>query len=295
MWTRRTPGLRSIIDAGSSDDSYERALALERSDAGVHAFRLSRNYTSHYAIFAGLSICKGSCATVIPDDEQQPYETIIAMYRLWEKGEKIIIPHRLRRSDPFFSKLLAVLYYRTMNAISPIRFPPGGFDTFFIDRELIDLVNTRIHPINTSVSVELLRLGFNPSFIPYERNRSVATKSRWTLQKRLKLAADTIFSSSSFPIKLIMAGGFALSIGSVCLIVFYGYIRLFGNPAFWGQLPAGWTEIILLLSLFSGVILFSLGIIAEYLWRIYEEVKNRPGYIICEKQNELDNNSFPLK
>jgi dolichol-phosphate mannosyltransferase len=92
-----------------------------------------------------------------------------------------------------------------------------------------------------------------------------------------------------------MAGGFALSIGSVCLIVFYGYIRLFGNPAFWGQLPAGWTEIILLLSLFSGVILFSLGIIAEYLWRIYEEVKNRPGYIICEKQNELDNNSFPLK
>ena len=97
-----------IIDDGSKDNSYELALELEKKDKRVKAYQLSRNYTSHYAKFAGFSVCKGACATSIPDDGQQPLDTYVEMYRQWEKGNKIVIPYRVSRNDgiikDFFSR-----------------------------------------------------------------------------------------------------------------------------------------------------------------------------------------------
>src|SRR5690606_24795565 len=114
----------------------------------------------------------------------------------------------------------------------------------------------------------------------YERPKGNNTKSRWSFKKKFKLAMDTFFSSSSFPIKFITYSGVFFSIFSFCLIIVYTYIGLFGNNKFWGIKVPGWTSTIVFISFFSGLILFSLGVIAEYIWRIYEEVKNRPGYII---------------
>lgn len=269
-----------IIDDGSKDDSYEISLRLEKTYKNVKAYQLSKNYTSHYAIFAGLSICGGKCAMPIPDDEQQPYQSIVEMYRLWQKGEKVIIPYRAKRNDGILNNLFARLYYKTINALSDIKFPDGGADLFFIDRELIDIINTRIHPINTSSIIEVLRLGYNPVFYAYERVKGVNPKSRWTLKKKLRLFKDTFFSSSTWPIKVITFLGIFFSIFAISIIVLYTYIRLFGNPDFWGDNMPGWTSTVVIISFFSGLILFSLGIIAEYIWRIFEEVKGRPGYII---------------
>lgn len=272
-----------IIDDGSKDDSYEIALSLEKEHEKVRAFQLSKNYTSNYAIFAGLSLSKGACVTAIPDDDQQPIDTIIKMYRLWEGGEKVIIPHRKNRDDGTLNDLFSSTYYKFMNKFSEIQFPKGGADLFFVDREVVDIINAFIHPKNTAIVPEILRLGFNPYFYPYERPKS-KFKSRWTFKKKLKLFLDTFISSSAFPIKFITYLGVFFSLLSFILILFYFYIKIFGNEQFWGVTVPGWTSTILFIAFFSGLILLSLGIIAEYIWRIHEEVKDRPGYIIKNKE-----------
>jgi len=277
-----------IIDDGSLDGSSEVALSLEKQFENVKAYELSRNYTSHYAIFAGFKMVTGDCATVIADDEQQPLHLLVQLYNEWEKGAKIIFPYRTERNDPILTKLMAELFYKIMSAISDLSYPSKGIDSFFVDREIIDIINDRIHPINTTTVTELLRLGFNPLYFPYVRGKSSASKSRWTLSKKIKLAKDWFFSTSSFPIKLISYLGLAVSLFAFALIIFYGYIKFFGNRNYWQFEVKGWVSIIILISFFSGLILLSLGIIAEYIFRIYEEVKGRPGFIIKNKKNNTD-------
>lgn len=273
-----------IMDDGSKDDSYIIAQELEKEYSNVSAYQLSRNYGAVYSLFAGLSICKGACAVPMPDDEQQPYDTFVRMYRLWENGEKIIIPSRESREDPICQKFLSHLYYKTMNAISDVQYPNGGADIAFIDREVIDLLNKRIHPRNTMFIAEVLNLGFDPYFLPYVRPIGLNKgKSRWSFKKKVKLALDSLFSNSTFPLRFITYVGVFISFFSFIAIVFYGYIGLFGNRQFWGVLVQGWISIILLMFLLGGLVLLSLGVISEYLWRIYDEVKDRPGYIIKHK------------
>ena len=273
-----------IMDDGSTDDSYNIALELEKNQKNVFAYQLSKNYTSNYSWLAGLSVCHGACAMAIPDDEQQPYETLVEMYRLWEKGHKVIIPNRIKRDDPFLSRFFSRTYYRIINGLSDITYPEGGADLAFIDREVIAILNERIHPINTAVVPEIFRLGFSPIYLPYERPLGLNEgTSRWSFKKKVRLAKDVFLSSSTFPIKFISGLGLFFSLVAVAGILFYTYIRLWGNPEFWGVPTTGWTSTIILIMFFGGIILFSLGIIAEYIWRIYEEVKNRPGFIIKKK------------
>ncbi len=126
-----------VIDDGSEDESYNMALELEKKHDNVKAFKLSRNFGSNYAVFAGLSVCTGDCATFIPDDEQLPYLKLVEMYRLWKAGEKVIVPYRTGRDDGFVNNLAARTFYRIINLMSEVRFPRGGADAFLIDRELI--------------------------------------------------------------------------------------------------------------------------------------------------------------
>ncbi len=274
-----------VVDDGSADGSFDIALDLEKREENVRAYQLSRNYGSNYAVFAGLTLCKGDCATFIPDDEQLPYLKIVEMYRLWKAGEKVIVPYRTGRDDGFLNNLAARTFYSIINRMSEVRFPKGGADAFLIDRELIDLLNERIHPVNTAIIPEVLRLGFSPCFIPYERVRGTNAKSRWTLKKKMRFFKDIFFSGSTWPIRIITWLGFIFASLAFCMIVFYGYIAIFGNPDFWGGMLPGWTSTVVIISFFSGITLFSLGIIAEYIWRIYEEVKGRPGYIIRKKSD----------
>ena len=115
------------------------------------------------------------------------------MYRIWEKGKKVIIPFRNKRDDSFMSNIFSNLYYAIMNTLSEIRFPKGGADIFLADREIIDIFNKYIHPKNTSTIIEVLRLGFDPVYLPFNRPACKNTKSRWTLRKKIRLALDTFF------------------------------------------------------------------------------------------------------
>jgi len=271
-----------IMDDGSKDNSYKVALELEKKDARVRAYQLSKNYTSHYSKFAAFEVCKGSCATSIPDDEQMPMDILVKMYRHWEKGDKIVIPFRVSRDDGKIKDMFSNLYYKIMNSITDVSFPKGGADGFLIDREIIDILNTKIAPRNTSTTVEVLRLGFDPVFIPFDRP-VVKNKSRWTFRKKMKLAMDTLLSSSTFPIRFISRLGMTSFFFSIVLIFLLAYIKLSGQNSIGGVSMPGWTSILAFVAFFSGLILFSLGIVAEYIWKIHEEVKGRPGYIIKKK------------
>jgi polyisoprenyl-phosphate glycosyltransferase len=268
-----------IIDDGSSDNTWELIKTLAAEDPRVRPFRMSRNYTSPYVHFAGMSVAKGACMTVAPDDMQRPLETMVECYRIWEQGHKMIISYRTSRNDGWWSDLFSNLYYRIMNSMSEVQFPPGGADGYLVDREIIDIMNTRIHPIHTSSVVELLRLGFDPVFVPYDRP-SRPGKSRWTLKKKIRLAKDTFFASSSFPIRAITFLG--LGISGICLfaIPLLIYARFFRESHLFGFAVPGWTTIVTLVAFFNGLVLFCMGIVAEYIWRIYEEVKGRPGFLL---------------
>jgi len=275
-----------IIDDDSRDNSYELALNLENENTNVRAYQLSKNYTSFYAMFAGISVCKGDCAIPIPDDEQLPYKAVVEMYKLWKEGGKIIIPHRNNRKDGIINNIFASSYYCIINALSDIKFPKGGADTFLIDREVIDLINAKVHPVNTSIVAEVIRLGFNPVFYPYERGPGINDKTRWTNRQRIKLFKDTLFSNSSWPIRFIKTIGLCFTVISFAMIIFYCFNDISGKPLIFIEYIPQWASTAIIISFFSGLILFSLGIIAEYIWRIYEEVKNRPGYIIKKKEKE---------
>ena len=195
-----------IIDDASKDNSYEKSLQLEQVDR-VRSYQLSKNFTSHYSVFAGFSVSKGACAVAIPDDFQISMDTLVEMYRHWENGYKIVVPYRDVEKTHLQAELFPAYIIKLWNRFSEITFPKGGADTFLADREIIDIFNSDIHPKNTSTIVEALRLGFDPLFIPMKRHKGVNKKSRWTIKKKFRLATDTFLSSSSFPIKFISSIG----------------------------------------------------------------------------------------
>lgn len=275
-----------VMDDGSKDNSVEIATKLQEQHSNVFSYQLSRNYGSIYSGFAGLKMCHGGVAIGLPDDEQQPYDTVVKMYRLWQEGHKVIIPYRIDREDSRISSFFSNQYYKLMNAWSTIEYPKGGADLAMLDREVIDILNERIHPRNTMFIAEVLNLGFDPVFIGYHRPIGLNKgKSRWTFRKKIKLAKDSLFSMSTFPLKLITYAGVFFFIMSVLLSVFYIYIRVWGNDAFWGVPVPGWTSLLLVMLFFGGLVMLSMGILSEYIWRIYDEVKDRPGYIIRSKKD----------
>jgi len=136
-----------IIDDGSTDNSYQVASALADKYTQVRAYQLSRNFSAHYAMFAGFSLARGDIVTAMPDDWQTPMDVYIRMYREWQNGAQVIIPYRDKRNDGFMNEIFARSYYKIMNSLSDVSLPPLGADIFAIDRQLVDIINERIHPI----------------------------------------------------------------------------------------------------------------------------------------------------
>jgi polyisoprenyl-phosphate glycosyltransferase len=285
LTTEHIPFELLIIDDGSKDNTWDLAKAIAATDKRVRVFRLSRNFTTPYVHFAAFSVCRGACIMFMPDDLQRPVETLVECYRAWEKGHKIVISYRSSRDDGWFTDLCARSYYRIMNYFSDLNFPINGADGFLADREIIDILNTRIHPTRTSSMIEVLRLGFDPIYVSHDRKRA-SGKSRWTWRKKVNLAKDNFFASSSFPIRFISNLGLFISLLCLLSIPFFMYARFFAHSQLFGFRIPGWTTIITLATLFNGLMLLCLGIVAEYIWRIYEEVKGRPGFIIRQEKTE---------
>lgn len=268
-----------IVDDGSSDDSVEKANHLATLNNHIVVCPLAKNYSSPMAQFAGLSVCTGACAAPMPDDGQRPLDHLIELYRIWQQGHKIAIGYRNKRSDGWFSDALSGLYYRIMNATTPFRFPPLGTDGYLIDREIINLLNALGSKRNTTPVLEILQLGYHPVWLPYSRPEA-DHKSRWTMAKKLKLAGDTFFGSTNWPLRMITWLGFLTFAVSFLLSVAILLAKIFSDNTLFGLPIQGWATTVILITTFNGLIMLCIGILAQYLWRIFEEVKGRPSFII---------------
>lgn len=269
-----------MVDDGSGDKSWDVIQELATMDQHIRAYRLSRNFGSHAAMLCGLSYATGDCAVIKAADLQEPTELILDMYQSWQQGNNVVLAARKDREDKsFFSEL----YYWMTRKFALPKMPEHGFDAFLLDRKVINVLQ-QLDEKNSAITGQILWSGFRTSQIEYVRKEREIGKSRWTLKKKIKLVADTLFSFSTVPITTICLIGFLSCLGSMIWAV-----ELFIVKLTIGIQVEGFTTI-LIFQLFSfGVIMLTLGILGGYIWRTFDASRGRPVYIVEEDLSEKKN------
>ena len=266
-----------FVDDGSQDNSYLELLKVREKDKNIKILKLSKNYGSHTAILAGMSHITGDCVTVLSADLQDPPEIIEKMFEKWLEGNKVVLAVRESREESFLQTFISNTYYKLMQRFALKNMPKGGFDCFLIDKQVCKKV-AEMKEKNTSIMGQILWCGFKTEKIYYTRRERKEGKSRWTLSKKVKLFVDSFLAFSYFPIRFMSFLGFIFSIFG-----FFGIIYLLLNKLFNNVSIQGWTSIVVIILLISGIQMLIMSIIGEYVWRILDEVKNRPNYIIEEE------------
>ena len=272
-----------MVDDGSGDNSWNEMCKIADMDSNVKLLKLSRNFGSHAACLAGLSVCTGDCATIKAADLQEPSELLIEMYESWEKGNKVVLAVRSDREESFMQKLFANSYYKLVRKFALANMPKTGFDCYLIDRKVIEVLKL-LDENNSAITLQILWAGFKTDMIYYVRKKREIGKSRWTLSKKVKLVVDSLISFSFVPIRFVALIGVIFSLVSFiwALVVFVGKLL--------GGIPVqGWTTLIILVLFSSGLIMLTLGILGEYIWRAMDASRNRPVFIIDEmKQSDKE-------
>ena len=263
-----------FVDDGSKDKSYEVMQNIAKLDENIKNVKLSRNFGEHSALLAGLSQCTGDCAVRKAADSQEPSEMILDMIKKYEEGNEVVLAVRTDREEPISQKAFSNLYAFLMRKLALPNMPKGGFDTFLIDRQIIDLL-VKMQERNTSLMSQILWAGFKIATVPYVRKKREIGKSKWTLSKKIKLVYDSLLSFSYFPIKMITMMGFFNFLISLIVLFFIIYKKATGLID-----VEGYASIIMIMLMGFGIIMLSIGILGEYLWRTYDAARRRPPYII---------------
>ncbi|MBD8519550.1 glycosyltransferase family 2 protein [Lysinibacillus sp. FSL R7-0073] len=265
-----------FVDDGSKDDSLKLLLEERKKDASIKVIKLSKNYGSMQAIQAGLNYTSGDCVGIISADLQDPPELFKDMIKCWERGKKVVMATRTDREESFSQKLFSNTYYYLMDRFAIKGYPKGGFDFVLIDKQVVQEL-VLISEKNTNIMSLIFSLGHDQDFIPYVRQERKHGKSRWTFSKKIKLFVDSFVSFSYAPIRFMTGIGFVVALLSFIYALFTIVAYLAGYVA-----VQGWTTIIALITLLQGIIMMMLGIIGEYLWRILDETRKKPGFIVDE-------------
>ena len=263
-----------MVDDGSGDSSWEKMKELQRIDPQIHLIKLSRNFGSHAAILAGLARASGDCAVIKAADLQEPSEILLEMFEEWKKGNNVVLAVREGREESVFQKAFSNLYYWLVRKLALPNMPRTGFDIFLIDRKVIEVLKL-MDEKNSAITLQVLWSGFKTSTIKYVRKKREIGKSRWTLRKKIKLVVDSIVSFSYVPIRFMAAIGALFFIGSIIWGIVVFVSKLAGNI----ETP-GYTTSLIFQLFSSGLIMFTLGILGEYMWRILDAARKRPTYIV---------------
>ena len=274
-----------FVDDGSKDNSYQVMKELAKIDSNIKTIRLSRNFGEHSAILAGLSQCTGDCAVRKAADLQEPSEMILDMIKKYIEGSKVVLAIRADRDEPVTQKAFSNLYAFLMRKLALHNMPKGGFDSFLIDRQVIDFL-VKIQECNTSLMSQILWAGFETATVPYVRKKREIGKSRWTLSKKIKLVYDSLLSFSYFPIKMITTVGILSFFIALIWLLIIIYKKMTGIID-----VEGYASIIIIMLVGFGIIMLSIGILGEYLWRTFDAARKRPPYIIekVEKGEKTNN------
>lgn len=272
-----------FVNDGSRDDTWRAIERAAKADSRVRGISFSRNFGKESAILAGLSEAKGDCCVVIDCDLQQPPEAMVEMYRLWEQGYKVVNGVKSSRGkESVFHKLAAKLFYSIMSFIVKIDMKKAS-DYKLIDREVVDVL-LGMPERNYFFRALSEWVGYPSVSVEYDVSKRQAGKSKWSTRSLIKYAVTNITSFSSIPLNAITVLGFIVLVVAVVM----GTIALV--QYFCGIAVEGFTTVILLLLIIGSIIMISLGIIGYYISKIYEEIKQRPKFLIAQRTKKKNDN-----
>ena len=269
------------INDGSKDRTLQILENIAKKDEKLKILSFSRNFGHQCAVTAGLKFATGDAIVIIDADLQDPPELIPEMIALWENGNDVIYGKRKsRKGESPFKLLTAKMFYKTLNALSDVEIPKDTGDFRLVDKKVVDTINS-LPEHNKFLRGLFSWIGYNQVPLEYERKERYAGKTKYPLRKMLKLASDGIISFSTKPLKIVGCLGILTIVLSIILLIYALISYIFKL----NELSAGWTSLMICITLFSGVQLLSLWIMSEYIGRIYDEAKQRPQYIIEKKIN----------
>ncbi len=266
-----------MVDDGSSDGSTEAILELKGQDEKVKPVIFARNFGHQIAVTAGLDYSRGEAVIIIDADLQDPPEVILDLIKKWKEGFEVVYAVRSKRAgETWFKLFTASAFYRLIQRITDVNIPMDTGDFRLLDRKVVQVLNgmREKHRFLRGMSVWV---GFKQTGVEYERAERFAGETKYPLKKMIRFASDAITGFSYFPLQLAMYLGFITAGISIISILVVIVLRLSGSQAFFGQA----TTLIAVLFL-GGVQLISIGLLGEYIGRLYDEAKGRPLYITRE-------------
>ena len=266
-----------IVDDGSTDGTLDALRRLNAQDPRFRAVSLSRNFGKEIAVAAGLAETTGTAAIVMDGDLQHPPEMIGRFVELWDEGYDIVYGQRTDRSrNSAFEKLSARSFYKIFKWLSGTELPDGAGDFRLLDRRVVDVFN-RLGERSRFNKGLFAWVGFKSIGVPFEVAARAHGTSRWHLRRLVHFAIDGIASFTTVPLKVWSLAGLVVS--AVALL--YAAVFLV-KTLIWGVDVPGFPSLLISVLLLGGIQLISLGVIGEYIGRVYEEVKGRPLYIVAE-------------
>jgi dolichol-phosphate mannosyltransferase len=270
-----------LVNDGSRDRTVELAREICARDRTMKLVNLSRNFGHQLAITAGMDRCSGRCVIIIDADLQDPPEVIPAMLAKWREGCQVVYGVRAkRRGESWFKKVTAKLFYRGLRRMTAVEIPVDVGDFRLMDRRVLGEF-LKMREQARFVRGMVSWLGFKQGYVTFEREERFAGETKYPFKKMVKFAVDGVLSFSQVPLKVASAFGF-LSAGVSFLFMIYGFVQKYFFPE---TAVPGWASTFSAILFIGGVQLICLGILGEYVGRIYEEVKKRPLYIVQEEIN----------
>jgi dolichol-phosphate mannosyltransferase len=262
-----------FVDDGSNDRSVDVLRQLAQEDAHVTVIELTRNFGHQAAISAGLDHSQGQAVAIMDADLQDPPELLPQFLAHWRDGHDVVYAIRARREESWPRRLMYAAFYRLLRSVATITIPLDAGDFCLMDRRVVDWL---VHMPERQRFLRGLRswVGFSQVGVPYERQARQAGRPSYTTPQLFRLALNGITAFSDLPLRVISLVGFAVSLFSLFLAIFYA-----GKKIFYGLNPAGFTTEIVAIFFLAGIQLLTIGVIGEYVGHIAEEVKRRPLYI----------------
>lgn len=267
------------VDDGSRDQSLEILLGFQQRDPHVVVAELSRNWGHQPAVTAGLSVARGDAIILMDGDLQDPPQVIPELVAAWKRGAEVVVAERRSRIEPGIRKHLFPLFYKFLGFLSDYPIPLNAGIFGLVDRQVVDSI-LRLTETNRYLPGLRAWVGFKTAVVYYDRAGRAAGEPKQTLSRLVKYALDAIFSFSYKPLRLTLWFGLTTAFLSVLLGLFFILCRIFGIGLFGSPVVYGYTSTLVFILLLAGVQLTSIGILGEYIGRIYDEVKRRPLFVL---------------
>ncbi len=270
-----------FVNDGSTDGTLELLRQLRQQDQRVNFVDLSRNFGKEAAMLAGFDYVTGDCMVIIDADLQDPPELIPEMIKWWEQGyEDVYAKRKTRGRESWLRKWLSLMFYRLLQSSSRFDVLQNVGDFRLLDRSCINALR-QMRESERYTKGMYSWIGFKKKEIEFDRGDRVAGSSSWSFMQLFSLAIDGITSFTSLPLRISTVVGFIVS-----MLAFIYMIYIFIKALIWGDPVQGYPSLVILLLFLGGIQLLSLGIIGEYIGRIYNETKNRPDYIVRNFNDE---------